>query len=192
MKALLNPPRERMLLTDTTKSFSVVLAFDDPRARQKAIQVCSNLKKEFGAEFDFQCRQWRFADLEPTNQAEDAARVASGADMVIFACSNEKLPDKIRLWIEMWLAKKATQETALVALIGTSNPQGRPATPAHAYLEQVARQTGMSYFAAEFYVPRPISGCSIEAIVARATTVTSVLGEVLHRPPPPPRWGINE
>jgi len=194
MKALLSVPTEHLLLTDPAKPFSIVVAFDDHTARQKAVQVYSRLLRHFGDDFDFDCNMWPFDELGANGHGLEAARVAASADMIVFASTNETLPDAIKLWIEMWLAKKGSQETSVVAMIGTPNPQERPSTPGHVYLETVSRQTGMSYFAGQFQAPKPIPAYSIAAIVARASALTPVLDEILHHPhaPAPVRWGINE
>ena len=193
MKALLSAPTEHLLLTEPAKPFSIVVVFDDLAARQKAVQVYSRILRHFGDDFDFECNLWPFDELGPHGRGQEAAGVAASADMIVFASTNETLPDAIKLWIEMWLAKKGSQETSVVAMIGTPNSQERPSTPGHVYLETVSRQTGMSYFAGQFQAPKPMPACSIAAIVARASALTPVLDEILHHQAPPPvRWGINE
>ena len=192
MKSLLQQPSELELPADFAKPFIVVVAFDDCLARRKATQIHSSLVKQFGEDVVFESDWRRFDDLRETSTAEQAARVAAHADLVmIVAATRDELPDHIKLWIEMWLAKRCDQETALVAMIGVPEKQPRPATPAHAYLERVARETGLSFLPGQFEVPRPIPSCSLEALLARAEAFTPVLEEILHHPPPP-RWGINE
>jgi hypothetical protein len=192
MKSLLQQPTELELLPDFAKPFTVMVAFDDCLARRKATQIYSNLVKQFGEDFVFES-DWRpFDDLRRPDVAEQAARMAGRADLVmVVAAARDELPDHIKLWIEMWLARKGDQETALVAMIGVPEKQPRPVTPAHAYLERVAQQTGLSFLPGQFEVPRPIPSCSLEALLARAEAFTPVLEEILHHPPPP-RWGINE
>src|SRR5437763_11716287 len=130
MKALSFAPAERKLLSDSAKPFSVVVAFDDFTARQKAIQVYSRLIKQSGNDFEIECNMWRFDELGPASRGPEAARVAAGSDMIVFASSNETLPDTIKLWIEMWLAERRDRETALVAVIGMADPHGGLSTAA--------------------------------------------------------------
>ncbi len=192
MNALLLKPADLKLLPDVAKPFSVFAAFDDSLARRKAIQIYSRLVEQFAADFDFDCGWWSFDQLNQTYIAEEAARVAAQADLVIIAAAgSEDLPSHIKLWIEMWLAKKGVQETALVVTIGVTTRQEHPMTAAHAYLAKVAHQVGLDYFPAQFQLPKPMPCCTIEAILARAETVTPLLERILHWPPPP-RGGINE
>ena len=39
---------------------------------------------------------WRFGELGPANRGPEAACVAAGADMIVFASSNETLPDTVK------------------------------------------------------------------------------------------------
>jgi hypothetical protein len=192
MKSLLRQPTEFELLTDFSKPFIVVVAFDDCVARRKATQIYSGLMKQFGDDCIFESDWRQFDELRETPAAEQAARMAAHADLVmIVAASRDDLPDHMKLWIEMWLARKGDQETALAAMIGVQKKLPRPATPAHAYLERVANETGLSFLPGQFEVPPPMPSCSLEALLARAGTVTPLLEEILHHPPPS-RWGINE
>ena len=47
-------------------------------------------------------------------------------------------------------------------------------------------------FPGQFYASKPTLVCSLEGIAARASTLTPLLEEMLRRPLPPPRWGLNE
>lgn len=193
MNMLLLKPAEQEMFCDVAKPFSVVVAYDDSLANRKAMEIYSRLLEQFGNDFDFDCGCWSFEQLRPTYMAQEAASVAAHADMVIIGSANgEVLPGHVKLWIEMWLAAKDDHETALVAMIGVKNMQEKAATPAHIYLEQVARQADLSYFASQFQLPRPIPAATIEAILVRAETVTPLLEEILRRPRPPSHWGINE
>jgi hypothetical protein len=194
MKALLCAAKERLLLPDTLKPFCVVVVFEGFEARRRAMVVEAHLIQQFEEEFVFETHEWRFDQLSPNDHGPEAARVAAAADLVIFASSKEELPNNIKLWIEMWLANRGEQETALAAIIGTPTPQAKPTTLAHLYLEKVANETGMTYFPAQFKICKQIEPCSMKTIVARAEAVTPLLEEILHHRyiPPPMRWGINE
>lgn len=191
MNALLTKPAGLKLLGDGAKPFTAVVVYDDSPGRSNADRLYSWLIGEFRDEFDFDSRWWSFEQLSQTRTAEDAASVIREADMVIISTASEDLPRRAQLWIETCLAGKGEQDMALVALIGTANPQKGSSTPAHAYLERVAQQIGLSYFASLFQVPDPLPGCTIESLESRAETVTPWLEEILHSQPSP-HWGINE
>lgn len=191
MNALLRKPEELKLLCDVAKPFTAVVAYDDSLARRNAIRFYSWLVQEFGDELDFDSGWWSFEQLSQPRIAEKAAGVTMGADMVVISTVSQDLPGHAKLWIEAWLAGKGEQDMALVALVGAANSRKRPATVAHAYLERVAQQAGLSYFANQFQLPEPMSASTIEAIQFRAETVTPLLKEILHSRPSP-HWGINE
>src|SRR6185295_2535741 len=192
MKSLVHHPADIELPPDSTKPFLVMVVFDDCAAQKKATQIYSGLVKQFGDDFAIESDWCRFDELRETTAAERAARIAAHADLVMFvAAGQDDLPDHIKLWIEMWMARKENRETALVAMIGVTKKQPRPSTPAHAYLERVATQTGLNFLPGQFEVTRSIPSCSLEGLIERAEAVTPVLEEILHHPPPP-RWGINE
>lgn len=191
MNALLQKPAELKLLCDVAKPFTAVVAYDDPLARRNAIRFYSWLVQEFGDELNFDSGWWSFEQLSQSRIAKKAAGVTMGADMVVISTASQDLPGHAKLWIEAWLAGKGEQDMALVALVGAANSRKRPATMAHAYLELVAQQAGLSYFANQFQLPEPMSASTIEAIQLRAETVTPLLKEILHSRPSP-HWGINE
>ena len=196
MNALLLEPAELKLLSDVAKPYSLVVVFDDLVARQEAVQIYSHLVKIYSRlakrgrdDFDIECNWWQFDDLTQNKQGAEAAKVAGHADMVMIVCAkSEELPSSIKVWVEMWLAKKGEQDTALVAMVGVANRQNRPTTAVHSYLEHVARETGMNFFPALFQLAKETPTDSIEAIVAHAKTVTLLIEEIL-RHGPSPRWG---
>ena len=191
MNALLTKPAGLKLLGDGAKPFTAVVAYDDSLGRSYADRLYSWLIEEFRDEIDFDSRWWSFEQLSQTRSAENAARATMEADMVIISTASEDLPGYAKLWIENILAGKGEQDMVMVALIGMRNPQRESPVPAYTYLERVAQQAGLSYFASLFHLPDPMPACTIETLQIRADTVTPLLEEIL-RFPPSPHWGINE
>ena len=191
MNALLTKPAGLKLLGDGAKPFTAVVAYDDSLGRSNADRLYSWLVEEFGDEFDFDSRWWSFEQLSQARTAQNAANVTMDADMVIISAAGDDLPGHAKLWIETCLVGKGERDMALVALIGTSNPQRGSQVPAYAYLKRVAQHAGLSYFTSLFHLPEPMRACTIGTLQIRTDIVTPILEEIL-RFPPSPHWGINE
>ena len=80
----------------------------------------------------------------------------------------------------------------LVAMIGTEADRLRGLSPIHVYLREAAQRANMDYLPQVVDAPLGMLDTSIETIANRAEKVTSLLDGILHRPPTPLRWGINE
>src|SRR5687768_974835 len=129
-------------LPNLSRPLAFVGVFDDSRARLQAMQVYSRMFNAFCDEFDFECDWCSFEQLNQTRAAEEAATMAAKADMVAFAVANAgELPKHMKLWIEMWLAKRTNNECALIAIAGVERKQGI-ATAFQTYLEGIAHQVG--------------------------------------------------
>lgn len=185
MNALLINAADLEHLPDLARPISCVGLFDDSSAKAQAIEIHSRVFNILRAEFQFECDWWSFEQLGQARLADEAATIAARADMVLFAVANaDDLPRKIKLWIEMWLAKRTSQDGALIAIAGVANTP-KSATGVQTYLEKIAREVGLAYFTSQFKCSEPVAICSMEGILARATTVTPLLEKILlHRPPP--------
>lgn len=170
----------------------IFVAYDVPLARQSAQQTAIRLAEQRGDGSSVDWNFQSFSDLAVAAAAEDAARSAAGADMVVFATVDARgLPFPVKAWVERWLARKGNRESALIALVGRNSQAENGSTPAQHYLGAIAREAGMSYREGRFEMPVADEGTWRQNISSRATRMT-VLMEELLRLPPPPHWGINE
>ena len=98
----------------------------------------------------------------------------------------------VKSWIESWLPIREPGFGVLVAMIGTDADRLKGLSPIHVYLREAAQQANMDYLPQVIDAPLGKLDTSIETITKRAEKVTSLLDDILHRPPTPLRWGINE
>jgi hypothetical protein len=75
-----------------------------------------------------------------------AAQDACHADVVmVSAHGSEELPDEVKTWFSQWIESRSPRKTALVALLDHAVGLLSQFDPAHAYLEQMAKQAGLQF-----------------------------------------------
>lgn len=170
------------------KTWSVVVVFEDKRAREKAVKFCGQLVERHWASCEFGMTWLTFSALEDVGAARDAAAKIRGADIVVFAARAEgPLPSAVTEWVEGWLANRQDREGMLAALIDSGPIPSGWAADKHSWLRNVAHRAGMDYVTqVPQDITRPIPD-SLDSFSERAEQVTSVLDEILHKPVPPPR-----
>lgn len=183
----------RSISPHRTKALSVAVAYEDHETLQRAEAVFGRLAEELVNEAEFTLAWFKFVELNDPEMASRATREAIKADVVVFAAhAGNELPCAVETWIEMWLRQKASQPSALLALIGLPEDRRKGITPIHVYLRDVAERAEMDFFSQVIKSPEEILPCSAEMIAERANKVTPTLDGFLHHPISPPRWGINE
>lgn len=172
--------------TGSRTNWTVLAVCEGAEGRQKAVQFCDNLVRQFWAQFDFDVT-WRTLDgIEAAPLEQEAIASAMEARVIIFALSpHTLLPEGVKRWIESWLAGRGDREGILVGLNdpgGLSGDVGKK----YLFLRTAAHRGGMDYLT-DF--PQEISWFipdSYEAYNERADVVTHVLDDILRQQPPPP------
>jgi len=173
--------------------FSAVVLYEDLATRDRAMEICDRLVHKFWADVEFEFSWWRFDFLQDSALAGDAVRLAARSELILLAAhAGRELPAPIKSWIESWLPIRAPGFGVLVAMIGTEADHLKGMSPIHVYLREAAQQANMDYLPQVIDAPLGKFDASIETISKRAEKVTSLLDNILHRPPTPLRWGINE
>jgi hypothetical protein len=122
-------------------SIKIVIAYDSAATARRAEAMYKRLAQRLGDDFDFEQRLWRFDLLEEETLRAEAAKDAADADIVIVATNDDhKLPEGVQSWLESSVQQHAGG-AALVALLE------HPSAPVQPYLEDVARRSGMDFFA---------------------------------------------
>jgi hypothetical protein len=165
---------------------SVLVIFEDPSARDRAVQFCDALVQRFWPEFSFELGWCDWADLADPQQAKEADQKAGETELIIVATApSGGLPSHVRQWLELALRGRADREGALVGLpIPESSLE---AATTQLYLRKLAHESGMDFLDA---VPQSLHQLipeTLDSYNVRATQVTSVLDRILHQSPPPPR-----
>jgi hypothetical protein len=176
----------------TPRIFNVVIAYDDLAAGQRGMEAFVHLRRDVPGVWDFHCDLWRF-DLLHLPGVSDAATLAGmHAQMVIISARADiDLPPPVKTWLHQSLAAKPPGSAAVVALLLLGR-ESRDASPARTTLEGAAKRRGLRFFAQEFAASGGTAPRQIEALRDRSTPASIVSGEILHSPPRPARWGINE
>src|SRR5258705_6226153 len=129
-------------------SVKVVIVYDHLETAKRAEEIYERLAERLGHNFEFELRLWRFDVLDDEGFRAEAARDTADADIVIVATyTDAELPPGVQNWLESSLQHR-TAGAALVALLQHS---GAPVTP---YLQDVARRSGMDFFAQAPSEPR--------------------------------------
>ena len=167
-------------------AWSVVVVYEDPAAREQAVNFCDQLVKRFWARFEFDVSWWSFAMLQQEPVATEAAERAARADLIVFSSALQgDFPASVRDWLESWLNRRGDREGILAGLMDPGADLSGREGPKHNYLRQVAHRAAMDYLT---QVPHNISRSipeSLDSYAERAVHVSSVLDEILHRPAPP-------
>ena len=173
--------------------FSAVVLYEDHATRDRAMEICDRLVHKFWADVEFEFNWWRFDFLSDSTLAGDAVRLAARSELILLAAhAGRELPPPVTRWIESWLPIREPGFGVLVAMIGTEADQLKGLSPIHVYLREAAQRANMDYLPQVIDAPLGKLDASIETISNRAEKVTSLLDNILHRPPSPMRWGINE
>lgn len=175
------------------EKLSGVVIYEDRTTRDRAIQLCDGLVRNFWSDLSLEFTWWKFDYLRDVEISRIAVEAATRADLVLFSAhARRQLPAAVESWIESWLRRKETRSAVLVALIGLASDQIQGLSPIHIYLREVADRAQMDYLPHVLQSVAERADISTEAITDRAEKVTAVLDGILQHHPVPSRWGINE
>lgn len=139
--------------SESLKPFSVAVIYDTPLAQEQVDRVYSNILKKFGAQ-ESACYRRSFAELQGSDQGDRSATLAADSDLVIIGTvTGRDLPLRLKGWIERWLAGLGDRERALALLVGVVSGQDLTALPVRRYLQHVADESGLAFFASSFVLP---------------------------------------
>jgi hypothetical protein len=180
--------KDNVRISAAKPAWLVVVVYEDVAARKRAVNFCDLLVERFWARFEFNMSWWSLEELHGGYSAQEAARRAVDADLIVAATRpDEGMPAPLRDWMEGWLGRRSSHEGSLVGL--GENEAGVSAVSAekYVYLRNAAHRGGMDYLTD---LPQNISSrCipdSLDSYNQRADKVTSVMDGILHRKTPPP------
>jgi len=172
-------------LSEPKESWSVVVVYEDTVARDRAMELCDNLVREFWSNIEFNFNWWRFSYLQERLLAEEATAHALTARVIIFAAPpQEDLPKAVQDWVESWVDKRAEREGAVIGLAATGGAFA-PGSAQDLYVRSVARRAGLDYLTEALPVLPGALPNSLDTYSQRAAQKTSVLDEILSYAPPP-------
>lgn len=172
--------------------FDLVIAYEDTATRNRAMRLHDHLARQLEDDFDLQCAWWKFDHLADPTLGEQAVDDAVSADMIVLSVhpGTELSPDAQR-WIDGWSHRRDHRKCALVTLFAEAGAK-EAGSPVFTRLRQVARQARMDFFTNISRTAGAAAEFTVEQVAERARALTPTLEDILHRPIPVPRWGINE
>jgi len=166
--------------------WSVLAAYENPSARQLAMEFCDGLVQRFWPELCLELSWYEWDDLEKSDRAKEAAHKATTAKIMILATGPRgAIRPEIKRWIELALHGRRDREGVLVGLPVPESGLTPEAASTQVYLRKLAHQSGLDYLTE---VPQGLPlrmPESAESCRMRATQVTSVLDTILHQAPRP-------
>jgi hypothetical protein len=177
---------ENKARTEVQSAWSVVVIYENPPSRERAVDFCDRLVKRFWARCEFEVSWWPFEQLQDPPVAAQTADRAAKADLVVVASTEPgDFPIAIQSWFERWLQRRNDREGMLAGLLEPSAEDSVGRRHKDNYLRQVAHRAEMDYLT---QLPAGMSLSipeSLESYTERAACVTSVLDEILHHHTPP-------
>ncbi len=178
---------------DRKETCNVVVVYEDTASRQRAMAACDFLMQELWSEVEFDFHWWRADFLEQAAMAQAAAEQAANADFLIVCSDPEKtISIALKRWFESWIEARHGRDGALLDLTPTNTTTTGTTQTMETFLRGVARRAMLDYFATTSQTITGTLPSSYEEVQRRASQVSSVLDEILHQPPRPPSFGLND
>jgi hypothetical protein len=112
--------------------------------RPSSHEICGHLHRFQGAEDQYRLSLWNYAIFRLPELRELAATEA--AFIIISTHGRREAPKELRLWFELWLARRTPLESALVAIMDAAPAAVSQLCPTQEYLEHIAERAGMDFF----------------------------------------------
>jgi hypothetical protein len=173
--------------------FDLLVAYEDNTTRDRALRLYDHLAQQLLDDYDFQCTWWKLDHLRSSTLRDQASDAAAEANMIILSVREGlELSPNVRTWIESWIGKRDSRKSALVALVGGRNQHDPGASPVVHYLQRVARQGKMDFFAHAFDLPQAEGEAVPSPVLGPPTFAAALLDDGLVDDHSTNRWGINE
>ena len=181
-----NAMNETKTDTESKAGCSIVVLFEDGKARQEAVKFCDRMVERCWSRQEFQVNWWDFAALRDPAHLHDVLQKALEADLIVFATKpNGNLPEEFRAWVEKWIPLRADREGVVVGLMDPGSHLTPLCPPKFVYLREAAHRAGMDYWTS---IPQNLARSvpdSLDSYRERASHMTSVLDEILRHHPAP-------
>ena len=168
------------------------VVYEDTATHVRALQTYDYLLAHAGSEFEFQFSWWSFDLLQEARRAEDAARIAEAADLVIFSIRlGKELSRQLKAWIESWIAHRAGRPGAIAALFCPPHTETAGTNGRRAYLQAVAKNAGLDFLAHEADLLLTAYFAELDDLVHHAAPSGLLYQDAFDRPDSSPYWGVN-
>ena len=171
----------------------VLILYEDFGTGLRAKRSLDLLPHQLTADAKWNTKLWRIQLLSDSLLAEQAAREAAAADVIILSVHGRTpLPPEVRTWITAWLRHKERRSYALGVLLDAEEVSRGSQNPVVNYMQQVATIGGVDLFYGFSEAPRSELDSATEEINQRANYSSAILQDMLKRAEPHQWWGINE
>jgi hypothetical protein len=172
--------------------FRVLLAYSDLPTAIGALQTYRRIAHTVETHYNVRCSLWHFDHLADDRLLDLAAEEAAEADMIILAtAAGHDLPKAVGTWLESLSAPSRASRRALVALLHGPPGGTRPEGPAFTYLETVARERRMAFFATTITRPEEYESLT-DAPPSLHRRGSPSEHDEFPGAAPARRWGIND
>ena len=179
--------------TQAEELWSVLVIYEDPVTRARAMAMCDRLVRNFWTEVEFKFHWWRADFLADPIMSRTALNDTADADIVIFSSAPEaSLSPILRVWLEEWAAGRPAREGMLLDLTDAPDMASLGVQRKQTMLREIAAKARLDYFSR---VPPRLGGDvphSWRDLDARTHQVSTVLDDIITRLPPPTHYGLNE
>ena len=157
----------------------VVVLYDDEAARLRAERICQNLAFKFQDEAEFEVVSWEFDQLMRPVEAQNAAALASDADLVIFSTTQGDLPPEASNWLQAWQQTTRAKPDGVIGLLTTEVYERKiHLEESVVLLEQTARLHHMDFLTSEQFDAYH----KMHEIDRRAKAITPLLQNLMDLP----------
>jgi hypothetical protein len=171
---------------------SVLVFYENRSARARAVSFCERLIEQSGVSMKMKTHWCSFDALKAPVRFDGVINHGCEADVVLFSVSPEgDFPHDVKLWTERWMIKRGDREGVLVGLVDKKTSACEIACLKEIYLRHLAHRAGLDYLS---QLPHKLPSEIPDLLVSlnqRAGQVTSVLDEILHTRPVPPRLPLR-
>ena len=133
---------------------NVVTVYQDPLTRHWAAELGNRVGQLIDS--GGICRKsWNIGDLTQSDVFAEAVQAATEAHVLVVSVRDAgQLPMSLSVWIDAWVPNRAGQARgALVAMIGVPPQPDSQSGRAYAYLESVAKRSGLDFLPNERKLP---------------------------------------
>lgn len=102
----------------STNQLRAVAAYEDSATDARVCEFCTNLARQLGKACELDKQMWLLSELRVPRLRTIAAQDAAEAQVIIISVHHcEELPPELQSWLELWLARKKSGPTLLLALL---------------------------------------------------------------------------
>lgn len=159
------------------KACRMIMLYEDQDSKNRAAQLCFNLRRLFSHDIVFQEAWWKLSVLQQPSMLRLAVEDAIESDVILFSfgCSNEVTPELTAL-NKAWAESRAPREGLLALQL--QNNSGEPAEILREYFRKISRNTGLDYLTTE--TPEDDVPSSVELVPVTQHVLARFQAELAH------------